>query len=143
MSICFWDDNWRPDSYYEKIKKNRKMGLHTLCLLDIKVKEQTIVNLMKGNKIFEPPRYMRTHQCAAQLLQIIESKTDKEEGDMEESTLCVSLARVGADNQKIVSGSLSELAEIDLGDPLHCFVVTGNLHPMETEFLEKLKSLSH
>lgn len=119
------------------------MGLHTLCLLDIKVKEQTIVNLMKGNKIFEPPRYMRTHQCAAQLLQIIESKTDKEEGDMEESTLCVSLARVGADNQKIVSGSLSELAEIDLGDPLHCFVVTGNLHPMETEFLEKLKSLSH
>ena len=35
------------------------MGLHTLCLLDIKVKEQTVENLMKGNKIFEPPRYMK------------------------------------------------------------------------------------
>ena len=38
------------------------MGLHTLCLLDIKVKEQTIENLMKGNKIYEKPRYMKTHQ---------------------------------------------------------------------------------
>ena len=41
-------------------------------LLDIKVKEQTIENLMKGNKIFEPPRYMRTHEAAKQLLDIIE-----------------------------------------------------------------------
>ena len=59
MSFCFWDGNWRPDSYYDKIRKNRAMGLHTLCLLDIKVKEQTVENLMKGNKIFEPPRYMK------------------------------------------------------------------------------------
>ena len=54
------------------------MGFHTLCLLDIKVKEQSIKNLMKGNKIFEPPRYMKTDECARQLLEIIESKTDKE-----------------------------------------------------------------
>ena len=62
ISMCFWDGNWKPDSYYDKIVRNRKMGLHTLCLLDIKVKEQTVENMMKGNKIFEPPRFMRTHQ---------------------------------------------------------------------------------
>jgi len=29
----------RPDSFYDRIKENRDMGLHTLCLLDIRVKE--------------------------------------------------------------------------------------------------------
>ena len=92
VSFCFWDDSWQPDSYYDKIVRNRKLEYHTLCygtkilkepftkifvylfdsLLDIKVKEQTIENLMKGNKIFEPPRYMKTHEAAKQLLDIIE-----------------------------------------------------------------------
>ncbi|CBY35212.1 unnamed protein product, partial [Oikopleura dioica] len=71
VSFCFWDDSWQPDSYYDKIVKNRKLEYHTLCY-DIKVKEQTIQNLMKGNNIFEPPRYMKTHEAAQQLLDIIE-----------------------------------------------------------------------
>ena len=74
---------------------------------------------------------------------------------MDENTICVALARVSSDTQRIVSGTLKELAEIgknyflacnllinlDLGDPLHCLIVTGKLHPMENEFLEKLKTI--
>ena len=70
ISMCFWDGNWRPDSYYDKIVANRKMGFHTLCLLDIKVKEQTVENLMRGNGIYEPPRFMRTHQVNSILLKL-------------------------------------------------------------------------
>lgn len=33
VSMVFFEENWRPDSWYEKIAANRKMGLHTLCLL--------------------------------------------------------------------------------------------------------------
>lgn len=33
VSIPFFTDTWRPDSFYEKIKRNIDMGLHTLCLL--------------------------------------------------------------------------------------------------------------
>lgn len=33
VSIPFFTDAWRPDSFYEKIQRNRKLGLHTLCLL--------------------------------------------------------------------------------------------------------------
>ena len=33
VSIVFWDDNWKPESFYDKINKNRSMGLHSLCLL--------------------------------------------------------------------------------------------------------------
>lgn len=47
VSIVFFQDDWRPDSFYDKIKMNVKLGLHTLCLLDIKVKEQSIENLAR------------------------------------------------------------------------------------------------
>lgn len=33
VSLPFFTDTWRPDSFYEKIERNRKLGLHTLCLL--------------------------------------------------------------------------------------------------------------
>lgn len=47
ISIVFFTDNWRPDSFYDKIKVNRVMGLHSLLLLDIKVKEQSIENMAR------------------------------------------------------------------------------------------------
>ena len=65
VSIPFFTDTWRPYSFYEKIKKNRKMGLHTLCLLDIKVKEPTLESLARGKPVYMPPRFMTT-DCAAQ-----------------------------------------------------------------------------
>lgn len=37
VSICFFRDNWRPDSFYPKIAANVANNFHTLCLLDIKV----------------------------------------------------------------------------------------------------------
>lgn len=33
MSIVFWTDTWRPESFFDKVKKNRLNGMHTLCLL--------------------------------------------------------------------------------------------------------------
>jgi len=33
VSIVFFTETWRPDSFYDKIAANRKLGLHTLCLL--------------------------------------------------------------------------------------------------------------
>ena len=47
VSIPFWTATWSPDSFYEKIAANLARGLHTLCLLDIKVKEQSDENLAR------------------------------------------------------------------------------------------------
>lgn len=76
VSLVFWTDTWKPESFYDKICKNRAAGLHTLCLLgetcsfgkfgtslarpcdptdnvpvflltDIKVKEQSVENMMR------------------------------------------------------------------------------------------------
>lgn len=37
ISIVFFTKSWRPDSFYDRIRDNRRAGVHTLCLLDIKV----------------------------------------------------------------------------------------------------------
>lgn len=35
VSIPFWTETWKPNSFFEKISENKKRGLHTLCLLGI------------------------------------------------------------------------------------------------------------
>ena len=50
---------------------------------------------------------------------------------MTEDTICVGLARIGADDQKIVAGTVKELATCDLGPPLHSLIVAGHMHPLE------------
>ena len=42
VSIPFFSSTWRPDSFYDKLAANRRAGLHTLALLDIKVREPTM-----------------------------------------------------------------------------------------------------
>jgi diphthine synthase len=63
VSLCFWTDAWQPDSWYERVAANRAAGAHTLCLLDIKTKEQSVENLCRGRKVYEPPRFMTCAQA--------------------------------------------------------------------------------
>jgi len=43
----FFTETWKPDSFYDRIKENADLGMHTLVLLDIKVKEQNEENLAR------------------------------------------------------------------------------------------------
>nr|CAG4637249.1 EOG090X0AVB [Ceriodaphnia reticulata] len=132
VSIPFWTDTWKPDSFFSKIEGNLERGLHTLCLLDIKVKEQTIENMMKKKPIYEPPKFMTNQQAAQQLIEIIKSK-DKTRlaGD----TLCVGVARVGWPDQNINVCTLENMLACELGPPLHSLVIVGKVHPLELDFL--------
>jgi len=136
VSLCFWTDSWQPDSWYEKILANRKNGMHTLVLLDIKVKEQSIENLCRGRKIYEPPRFMTTMQAAEQLLAVEERKKLEAYGP---DTWAIALARVGGPTQKIVYAPLSKLTTVDMGTPLHCMIIPGKVSPIEEEYLSMFK----
>lgn len=137
VSIPYWTDTWKPDSFYEKISGNRKRGLHTLCLLDIKVKEPTIESLMKKKKEYMPPRFMSVAEASQQLIEILKNKKLTEQDlAFTENDLVVGLARVGSDNQQILACSLNEMSSIDLGPPLHCLIIPATqLHPLEIEYL--------
>jgi len=131
VSIVFWEENWKPDSFYFKIKQNKDLGFHTLCLLDIKVKEQSLENLVREKKIYEPPRFMTVNQCIAQLLAV---EDNYNENVCTKDSLCVGLARVGQPTQLIKSGTMNELITFDFGGPLHSFIVCGKMHPVEEEY---------
>ncbi|XP_030527378.2 probable diphthine methyl ester synthase isoform X2 [Rhodamnia argentea] len=136
VSIPFFTETWRPDSFYEKIQKNRMLGLHTLCLLDIRVKEPSLESLCRGRKVYEPPRYMTINTAIEQLLEV---ETGQGQGVYNEDTNCVGLARLGSEDQMIVAGSMRQLRTVDFGAPLHCLVIVGSTHPLEEEMLEFYK----
>ena len=130
ISMVFFTDTWRPSSYYDRIKENAQCGLHTLVLLDIKVKEQSLANMARGRKVYEPPRFMTVAKCAQQMLQ---TEGEREEGFCRPQSLAVGVARLGAVDQQMLAGTLEQLSHADLGAPLHSLVLLGK----RTHYLEK------
>lgn len=82
ISIPYWTDTWQPDSFYEKIASNRQRGLHTLCLLDIKVKEPTLESILKKKREYMPPRFMSINEAANQLIAILDNKIQDGQKDL-------------------------------------------------------------
>ncbi len=132
--MVFFTDTWKPSSFYDRVKENRQIGLHTLMLLDIKVKEQTEENLARGRKIYEPPRFMSAAQCAAQMLEIEE---ERGEGAYAPGSLAVAVARLGSSDQRMAAGTLMQISGIDLGAPLHSLVLLGKAHDLEREYISE------
>ncbi len=138
VSLVFFTETWKPDSFYDRVRENRAIGLHTLILLDIKVREQSLENMARGRRVYEPPRYMSVATACKQLLEICSLKGEAgEDTCYNEQTLAVGVARIGARDQRIVAGTLKQLASTDLGPPLHALVLIGDkVHPLELEFLK-------
>ena len=135
VSMVFFTDSWKPSSFYDRIKENRDIGLHTLVLLDIKIKEQSLENLARGKKIFEPPRYMTVSQCAEQMIEI---EGQRAEGVYGPDSLAIGVARIGAETQRMKVGSLQQLTGVDMGSPLHSLVLLGKrTHDLERDFIRE------
>lgn len=133
ISLVFFTDSWKPDSFYNKVMENRRIGLHTLILLDIKVKEQSIENMARGRMIFEPPRYMNIETAASQLLEIEDMRNEQA---YTPDTPCVAVSRLGSPQQTFKAGSLKQLSEYESGEPLHSLIMLGRqVHELELEFL--------
>jgi len=47
VSLVFFTDTWKPSSFYDRVKENWERGMHTLVLLDIKVREQSEENMAR------------------------------------------------------------------------------------------------
>ncbi|KAL5595585.1 hypothetical protein FOVSG1_009274 [Fusarium oxysporum f. sp. vasinfectum] len=137
VSMVFFTDTWKPASFYDRIKENRQIGLHTLVLVDIKVKEQSLENMARGRLVYEPPRYMTVGQCAQQMLEI---EDERKEGVYTKDSLAIGAARVGGKTEKFVAGTLEELCSTDeeLGPPLHSLVLLGRrTHELELDYVRQ------
>ncbi|KAG9133060.1 hypothetical protein Leryth_025914 [Lithospermum erythrorhizon] len=88
--------------------------------------------LVQGERQYEPPRYMTIRTVIEQILEVEQTRGEHAYG---EDTTCMGLARLGSEDQKVVSGPMKQLLVVDIKPPLHCIVIVGNTHPLE-EMLE-------
>jgi diphthine synthase len=102
---------------YNVIAQNKKLGLHTLCLLDLRQPEN---------------RYLTINQ-AFKTLQAVEEK--RQEKVIAPDTVAVGIARAGSDEPTLKAGFIKDLAEFDFGPPPYSLIFPGDLHFMEVDAL--------
>ncbi|MEM3153957.1 MAG: diphthine synthase [Candidatus Woesearchaeota archaeon] len=122
-SIPFPSENYEPETFYNVIKENKSIGAHTLVLLDLDP---------------ENGRFMSVNE-AVEILRKIER--NRKEGVFMPNDWCVGVARLGADDQKIVAGTVTQVSDADFGPAPHALIVPGKLHFMEEDALKQQKSL--
>jgi len=123
-TVPFPAPGFEPTSPLEAILENRRAGLHTLVLLDLR-EDGTVL----------PPG-----EAIASLLRMAENLGAAE---FTERTLVCVLSRVGAPDCRAVSGPIGEVPSRDLGPPLHCLVIPGPLHFLEAEALAAFAGAPH
>ncbi|HKW42861.1 MAG TPA: diphthine synthase [Thermoplasmata archaeon] len=123
-TVPFPSAGFAPTSPLEAILENRRSGLHTLVLLDL-----------REDGTFLPPG-----DAIAMLLEMARSLRTNEFGP--ETLACV-VSRVASTGARAVAGPLGELVSRDLGPPLHCLVIPGSLHFLEKEALVVFAGAPH
>lgn len=117
VTIPFTDKISATETPYTVIRENKKLGLHTLCFLDIKAEEK---------------RYMTIQQGLETLLAMEKTKRERV---VTPNTLAVGIARAGSDNPTVKADYATKLVNYDFGPPPHSLVFPGKLHFVEAEAL--------
>ncbi len=72
--------------------------------------------------------------------QLLESIKTLEGDAYDSSTPCFGLARIGYPDQKVVSAPLGDFLDLEMGSPLHSFVICApKLHSVEEKMYEHFK----
>ncbi len=108
------------DTPYEVVGQNKRLGLHTLCLLDINTEQNQCMTVRDALK------------------SLLAAERRRKEKVISMQTVVVGVARAGSDNPKVKAGFLSEVLTYTFGNPPHCILFPGELHFMEAEALVAL-----
>jgi diphthine synthase len=107
---------------YDVIEQNKKLGLHTLCLLDLKADEEKFLSISEALK----------------MLLAIEEKKNGYVSTKE--SLVVGVARAGSKHPTLKADFITNLISFDFGKPPMSLIFPGKLHFMEVEALIALAS---
>jgi len=125
-SITYPEDNFKPETAYDVIKMNKANKLHTLVLLDIKMKEAN----------FEERTFMTINEAINILKEIEEKRGEKV---ITNDTKIIGCGRLTNKEEIIKAGTIEELEKADFGKALHCLIFPGELHFVEEEMFESYR----
>ena len=117
VTIPFSEHGFVSETPYNVIRENKKMGLHTMCYLDIKAEEARYLTVNEGLKV------------------LLELEKQKKEQVVTSRTLVIGVARAGSYEPTVKAGYLEDLMNHDFGAPPHTLIFPGKLHFMEAEAL--------
>lgn len=120
VTIPFPNQDSVADTPYNVIRTNKKVGLHTLCFLDINT---------------EKKRYMTVKEGLEALLAVEKQKRRRV---VTSETIAVGIARAGATDPVVKAERVNRLLKFDFGASPHSLVFPGSLHFMEAEALISL-----
>ncbi len=123
-TVPFPAPGFRPSSPLEVILENRRAGLHTLVLLDLR----------------EDGTFLDAKEALRSLLEMAEGKGTPEFGP---ATLVCVLSRVGGPDTRASADRVDGLLAKDLGPPPQCLVVPGELHFLEKDALVAFAGAPH
>ncbi|KAF2588607.1 hypothetical protein F2Q70_00041722 [Brassica cretica] len=121
----------------EAVKKSQKISLFSLLVNRATTHSDLVVRAKK--RVKEPTFESLCRGGKKQYEQLLEVEQKRGDSVYSEETECVGFARLGAADQKILSGTMKQLESVDCGAPLNCLVIVGKTHPVEEEMLEFYK----
>ncbi len=121
-SIVFHEDGFEPESFYDVILENKKLGLHTLCLLDIKKEESRLMTIRHG-------------------LSVLESIEERREKNVLGESIMVGMTAMGGSVAQIKAGTMNQLKVCDFISFPQSLIVCGKLNEKEIEALKGLARL--
>jgi diphthine synthase len=116
VTIPFPDETF-SETPYDVIAQNKKLGLHTLCLLDIKAEDKRYLSIREG------------------LNSLLKIEVKRRKGIVTSDSFAVGIARAGSNNPTVKADFVKELLVYDFGKPPYSIVFPGKLHFMEAEAL--------
>ncbi len=117
-TLAYPEKDYFPTSPYTVIQNNKKMGLHSLILLDIQAEKNQYMTANEGLELL-----LKMEQHLKKRL-------------ITDTTIACVVARAGAADAMVVANTIPNLQKMEFGSPLHTIVIPGNLHFMEIEALE-------
>ena len=122
-TLAYPEGDYFPTSPYDIIKENKKIGLHTLVLLDIQD---------------DKSKYMTANEGLSLLLDM-ENKVGNK--ILSKDTIACVVASAGSKKPIVRADTIEKLIKMDFGPPLHSLVIPGKFHFMEIEALMTLAQL--
>ncbi len=120
VTIPFSDGDYLPTSPFEMICRNKEAGMHTLALLDL---DPTGMGL-------EQPRPMTPREAVDHLVRM-NNRSDLFDESVEDWNGLL-LSDLGTEEERVISGSMQELSQIE-GGHLHALIVAADFSGMEAE----------
>jgi diphthine synthase len=124
--VTMMEEKQSAISVYSTVFSNLNLNCHTIILMEYRQNED-------GSEFFLKPNYVMS--------KLLEVEKDIKYEIVSEDSFLILVSRIGAHDQKIVSGKIQSLIDLEHGDGPHSIIFPAKLHFTEEEAILNLTDI--